>query len=93
MKITDISNSCLTEITSDEAANVNGGSGFSPILFDEFFYGSLGSSTIATHSLKNNPNKYTLPGNYPNFQDSPGSVDFGAIDRHIVGGLSILEYL
>ena len=85
MKINDItSNSSFIELSSEEAAKVNGGNGWYPNLFNDIFYGSLGSDTIVAHYLEQN--QALLTSHIPDFSTS----GIAGIDANIAGILTPL---
>ena len=79
MKITNLSSSHLTEITSDQAANVNGGSGYSPIPYVKTYDDYFDFSTVLSDFWKNKPEIYPQIGSYSGFKDYY-KIDVAAID-------------
>ncbi|MEM7594126.1 MAG: hypothetical protein AAF383_21885 [Cyanobacteria bacterium P01_A01_bin.83] len=70
MKILNLSNSHFNEITSDEAANVNGGSGYSYVSYSKLYDDYFGFSyTGSDYSSKSKPQIDTSVRSYPGFKD------------------------
>lgn len=89
IKITDLTNdSSLVDLSLDEAAKVNGGySGWSPNLYNDFLYGSLGSDSFSAYNLSQNRNRYTPEATLAN---GVNSNSFATFDRRVTGILNPL---
>ena len=85
MKINDLTNnSSFVELSSDEAAKVNGGSGWHPNLFNDIFYNSLGSVSVPAYYLEQN--RELLTSYVPDFRDT----GISGIEANIAGILNPL---
>ena len=88
MKINDLTdNSSFTELSSDEAAKVNGGSGWYPNLSNNGFYSSLGSNSVSAYYLNQNRNRHTPEATLVN---GINSSSLAALDRRTAGILAPL---
>lgn len=80
MKINDLTNnSSFTELSSDEAARVNGGSGWYPNLVNDIFYPSIGSNSLPAYYLEQN--RELLTSHVPDFSTS----GISGIDANVAG--------
>ncbi|MEM8720353.1 MAG: hypothetical protein AAGE84_13790 [Cyanobacteria bacterium P01_G01_bin.39] len=79
MKIINLSNSDLTEITFDEAANVNGGSGYSYVSYSKLYDDYFDFSTVLSNFWKNKPKIDAPIGSYSGFKDYY-KIDVAAVD-------------
>lgn len=83
MKINDLTyNSLFAELSSDEAAKVNGGSDWYPNLFNDLFYNSLGSDSVPAYYLSQN----SFTGYIPDFS----TTGISGIEANIAGILNPL---
>lgn len=83
IKLTELTNkSSLVDVDSNEAAEVSGGNGWYPNLYNDTFYPSLGYNSIPAYYL--NQNSFT--GYEPNFSNS----GIAGIDANVSGILTPL---
>lgn len=79
MKITNLSNSYFNEVTSDEAANVNGGSGYSYVSYSKLHDDYFDFSTDLSNFWNNKPKIDASIGSYSGLKDYY-KIDVAAID-------------
>ncbi|MEM8718054.1 MAG: hypothetical protein AAGE84_01930 [Cyanobacteria bacterium P01_G01_bin.39] len=85
MKINDLTNnSSFTELSSDEAAKINGDSGWYPNLFNDIFYPSIEFDSIPAGYLEQN--RELLTSYVPDFSTS----GIAGIDANVAGILTPL---
>lgn len=91
MKINDLTNnSSFAELSSDEAAKVNGSNGWYPNLSSDIFYNSLGYDSVSAYYLAQNPNRYTPEATLAN---GINSNSLAAFDRRVAGIMSFTQYM
>lgn len=91
MKINDLANnSPFAELSSDEAAQVNGGNGWYPNLSSDIFYNSLVYDSVSAYYLAHNPNRYTPEATLAN---GINSNSLAAFDRRVAGIMSFTQYM
>jgi hypothetical protein len=90
MKIQDLNSndSLFIELDLNEAANVGGGNGWSPMLFNDLLEEYFGTSNLSTISISENPNGFKLEDI---LADGLNNDSFRAFDRNTSAMLDSLR--